>query len=75
MRKCWLPAFSPFPTVFSKDFFKSWDSVAKIYHKIKGVKLQHPMKTLLGSCLRQQISLYIPRKVHYVHVTREVKFS
>ena len=19
--KCWLPAFSPFPTVFSKDFF------------------------------------------------------
>ena len=20
-RKCWLPAFSPFPTVFSKDFF------------------------------------------------------
>ena len=20
-RKCWLPAFSPFPTMFSKDFF------------------------------------------------------
>ena len=19
-RKCWLPAFSPFPTIFSKDF-------------------------------------------------------
>ena len=19
--KCWLPAFSPFPTIFSKDFF------------------------------------------------------
>ena len=28
-RKCWLPAFSPFPTMFSKGFFprviKSWD--------------------------------------------------
>ena len=21
MRKCWLPAFSPFPTIFSKAFF------------------------------------------------------
>ena len=32
-RKCWLPAFSPFPTMFSKDFFlgvvKSRDCVAK----------------------------------------------
>ena len=32
-RKCWLPAFSPFPTVFSKDFilrvFKSQDCVVK----------------------------------------------
>ena len=30
-RKCWLPAFSPFPTMFSKAFFsrgvKSWDCV------------------------------------------------
>ena len=32
-RKCWLPAFSPFPTVFSKAFFsrgvKSQDRVVK----------------------------------------------
>ena len=28
-RKCWLPVFSPFPTIFSKGLFflvvKSWD--------------------------------------------------
>ena len=34
-RKCWLPAFSPFPTVFSKGFFfrvvESWDFVVKGY--------------------------------------------
>ena len=33
-RKCWLPAFPPFPTVFSKDFFrwvvKSRDCVVKV---------------------------------------------
>ena len=32
-KKCWLPAFSPFPTVFSKGFFpgvvKSQDCVVK----------------------------------------------
>ena len=32
-RKCWLPAFSPFPTLFSKGFFfrviKSGDCVIK----------------------------------------------
>ena len=32
-RKCWLPAFSPFPTMFSKGLFprvvKSWDCVVK----------------------------------------------
>ena len=32
-RKCWSPAFSPFPTMFSKDFFhrsdKSRDCVVK----------------------------------------------
>ena len=32
-RKCWLPAFSPFPTMFSKDYFlwvgKSRDCVVK----------------------------------------------
>ena len=32
-RKCWIPAFSPFPTIFSKGFFlrvvKSWDCVIK----------------------------------------------
>ena len=32
-RECCLPAFSPFPTVFSKAFFcrvvKSWDCVVK----------------------------------------------
>ena len=32
-RKCWLPAFSPFPTMFSKAFFlrvvKSQDGVVK----------------------------------------------
>ena len=32
-RKCWLPAFSPFPTMFSKAFFsrgvKSRDRVVK----------------------------------------------
>ena len=32
-RKCWLPAFSPFPTKFSKAFsfkaVKSWDCVVK----------------------------------------------
>ena len=32
-RKCWLPAFSPFPTMFSKGFFfkvvRSWDCVVK----------------------------------------------
>ena len=32
-RKCWLPAFSPFPTMFSKAFFsrgvKSCDYVVK----------------------------------------------
>ena len=32
-RKCWLPAFSPFTTVFSTAFFlrvvKSWDCVVK----------------------------------------------
>ena len=31
-RKCWLPAFSPFPTMFSKAFFlsviKTRDSLA-----------------------------------------------
>ena len=31
--KCWLPAFSPFPTVFYKDVFfriiKSWNCVEK----------------------------------------------
>ena len=31
-RKCWLPAFSPSPSIFSKAFFsrgiKSWDCVA-----------------------------------------------
>ena len=34
-RKCWLPAFSPFPTVFSKALFfsvvKSRDYVVKSY--------------------------------------------
>ena len=32
-RKCWLPAFSPFSTMFSKGFLqrvgKSWDSLVK----------------------------------------------
>ena len=32
-RKCWLPAFSPFPTTFSKSFFlwviNCWDCVVK----------------------------------------------
>ena len=31
--KCWLPAFSPFPTMFSKSFFlrvvESWDCLVK----------------------------------------------
>ena len=31
--KCWLPAFYPFPTMFSKGFFvwvgKSWDCMVK----------------------------------------------
>ena len=35
-RKCWSPPFSPFPTMFSKDFFfkvvKSRDCVVKSYH-------------------------------------------
>ena len=35
--KCWLPAFSPFPTVFSKTFFfrvvKSQDCVVKGYEE------------------------------------------
>ena len=35
-RKCWLPAFSHFPTMFSKGFFlkviKSWDCVGKSRH-------------------------------------------
>ena len=34
-RKCWLPAFSPFPTMFSNGFFykvvKSRDGVVKSY--------------------------------------------
>ena len=34
-RKCWLPAFSSFPIMFSKGFIprviKSWDCVVKIY--------------------------------------------
>ena len=38
-RKCWLPAFSPFPTVFSKAFFfrvvKSWDCVVKLKYRGK----------------------------------------
>ena len=33
MRKCWLPAFFPFPTIFSKGFFpmaiKSKDCLEK----------------------------------------------
>ena len=33
VRKCWLPAFSPFPTLFSKGFFfkvvKSWAWLVK----------------------------------------------
>ena len=33
-RKCWLPAFSPFPIIFSKGSFfrivKSWDYVAEL---------------------------------------------
>ena len=32
-RKCWLPALSPFPTMYSKGFFfrvvESWDCVVK----------------------------------------------
>ena len=32
-RKCWLPAFSPLPTMFSKALFcrvlKTWDCVVK----------------------------------------------
>ena len=36
-RKCWLPSFSPFPTVFSKGFFyrvvKSRDCVVKKFTK------------------------------------------
>ena len=36
-RKCWLPAFSPFPTMFSEGFFprviKSWDCVVKTWAK------------------------------------------
>ena len=34
-KKCWLPAFSPFPTMFSKGFFKvveSRDCVVKRYN-------------------------------------------
>ena len=35
--KCWLPVFSPFPTLFSKGFFltvvKSQQSVVKNYMK------------------------------------------
>ena len=34
-RKCWLPAFSPFPTMFPKGFFlkivNSWDCVVKSF--------------------------------------------
>ena len=37
-RKCWLPAFSPFPTMFSKGFFfrviRSWDCVVKIFNDL-----------------------------------------
>ena len=37
-RKCWLPAFSPFPTMFSKGFFlrivKSRDREVKSKHII-----------------------------------------
>ena len=37
-RKCWLPAFSPFPTMFSKGFFvrvvKSLDCVVKSFNPI-----------------------------------------
>ena len=41
-RKCWLPAFSPFPTMFSKGFFfrvvKSWDYVVEFVEKITFLK-------------------------------------
>ena len=39
-RKCWLQAFSPFPAMFSKDYFfkviKSWNCVVEVtlYHII-----------------------------------------
>ena len=46
-RKCWLPAFSPFPTMFSKDFFNDfslkvgvvWESVYRIKNGCEGDNL------------------------------------
>ena len=32
-RKCWLPAFSPFPIMFSKGYVKSWDC----WYRVKGL--------------------------------------
>ena len=47
-RKCWLPAFSPFPTFFSKGFFlrvvKSPDCVVKSY----------PIAVIMGSVDKQE---------------------
>ena len=53
-RKCWLPAFSSFPTMFSKGFFfkvvKSWDGVEK--------SLQFPKQALVFKFV--QYNLYKP---------------
>ena len=51
-RKCWLPAFSPFPTVFSKFFFfriiKNRDCVVKSKVNIEGDQsISHAVKHLV----------------------------
>ena len=35
-RKCWLPAFSPFPTMFSNALFFTWDCVVRVKPIVRG---------------------------------------
>ena len=64
-RKCWLPAFSPFPTMFSKAFclrvVKSWVCVVKRYLKPTQTKSQIPRYN--GPWTSRQLSIYLKLNV------------
>ena len=57
-RKCWLPAFSSFPTVFSKAFFfrvfKSRDCV------VKSLKRHNKMNLSLSQMTKNKMTIFHP---------------